>query len=135
MPARFDGWTMSDSDTGCGNGPCGDDPHCVDGKMDIQFGPATMGDGYVSDLSERFDVPYEYDFHSQADVSFALGRVDVPDPVGDYGAPAPFHGGKGEPLDFMSVGDRAADHDHGEQAPDGRSAPPASDIGPTFGRP
>lgn len=121
MPASFDGWTLSD--IGHSNGPSGSDPCCPDGKMDIPFGPATTGDGWTSHLSERSNVPYEVNFNSHADVNHAWGRVDVPDPIsGDLGCPAPFHGGKGQTLDLNTVGDRAADNDHGAGAPDGSPA-------------
>jgi hypothetical protein len=126
MPAENHSWTLADSDLGCSEGPSSSDTHKPDGQIDIPFGPATLGDGYVSDLSERSDVPYQHDFHKYADVNFAPGRVDVADPNPDSGVPSPFVGDAGQPLDFGAV---APDTDMGlEPDLDGSDAPAASDV-------
>jgi len=102
MPAENHSWTIASA--GVSNGPSGSDNCCPDGKIDIPFGPATEGDGYVSNLAERFDVPYEWDFNSKMDVNPAPDRVDVGDSIPkNFGAPAPFHGGVGQPIDFDAV--------------------------------
>jgi len=128
MAATNHSWTIAD--TGCANGPAGEDDTKPGGYIEIPFGPTTEGDGYVSDLSERFDVPYEYDFHKMADISGAPDRVDVPDPVpGNYGVPNPGAGTPGQPIDFNAV---APDFEEPVADLDGSESAPASGTGVLF---
>ena len=132
MAHKWAGWTTSS--IGRENAPDGSDEHCIGNEIGLDsftLGRETWDEAgnYSQDAKvARQDVPYEFDFHQHADVPHAWGRVDVPNPIpSGLEVPAPFAGDPGQtPLDFNSVGDRASDRDHGEQAPDGRSAPPAS---------
>lgn len=83
--------------------------------------PDTQIDVPLDFKNARQDVPYEFDFHKKTDINPALGRVDVNDSDPAGGVPEPFCNMPGNTIDFDSVGDRAADEDHGAEAPDGGS--------------
>jgi len=125
MPAENHEWTISD--VGHGNGPSSGNTNKPGGQID-----------FTPDFANaRQDIPWEHDFHKEADVNFAPGRVDVPDPIpGEFGCPAPFHGGKGQPVDFNAVApEESVDRQLADRSLDldGAGAPEASDISAAFG--
>jgi hypothetical protein len=113
-------WAFGASDLGCSEGPSYDSAYeGSDGKVEGQIDVAMT-------VAARQDIPYEHDFHVNADISFAPERVDVPDPKPESGVPALWHGEQGQPLPFDQVAPERGPH--GNLAPDGRSAPEASDV-------
>lgn len=122
MPAENHEFTLSTGDLGCSEGPSTGDFHKAEGQIDVTLS-----------LEARQDVPYQHDFHRNADVNFAPDRVDVADPTPESGVPNPGSGYAGQPLDFMSIApDRTERQYEPEHDIDGVGAPPASGTGVLF---